>query len=163
MGRCVRTSHRRCIFDWFSRQLQLRPLYKQCFKVAKYLSYWPVCPLLLFFLHLTGSVSCSPPGSSVHGILQARILEWVAMSFSRGYSWPRDWTWVPCIAGRFFTVWATRELLPCLLCVLHIFPLVLTAVQSGYSVILQCLLFHWTESSMGTGVDLSAFFSSLFL
>ena len=42
------------------------------------------------------------PGSSVHGILQARILEWVAISFSRGSSWPRDWTWVSCIAGRLF-------------------------------------------------------------
>ena len=44
-----------------------------------------------------------------HGILQARILAWVAISFSRGSSQPRDWTWVSCIAGRFFTVWATRE------------------------------------------------------
>ena len=46
----------------------------------------------------------SPPGSSVHGILQARILEWVAISFSRGSSWLRDWTWgsyMPCIAGGF--------------------------------------------------------------
>ena len=51
----------------------------------------------------------SPPGSSVHGILQARILEWVAISFSKGSSWPRDWTQVSCIAGRFFTLWATRE------------------------------------------------------
>ena len=45
----------------------------------------------------------SPPDSSVHGILQARILAWVAMSFSRGSSSPRDQTWVSCIAGRFFT------------------------------------------------------------
>ena len=45
---------------------------------------------------------------SVHGILQARILEWVAIPFSRGSSWPRDWTRVSCIAGRFFTSWATR-------------------------------------------------------
>ena len=48
------------------------------------------------------------PGSSVHRILQAGILEWVAISFSRGSSWPRDWTPVSFIAGRFFTVWATR-------------------------------------------------------
>ena len=47
------------------------------------------------------------PGSSVHAILQARIQEWVAISISRGYSWPRDWTWVSCIDGRFFPVWAT--------------------------------------------------------
>ena len=43
-------------------------------------------------------MDCSPPGSSVHGILQARILEWVAMSFSRGYSWPRDWTSISCVS-----------------------------------------------------------------
>ena len=47
-----------------------------------------------------------------HGILQARVLEWVAIPFSRGSSQPRDWTWVSCIAGRFFTSWATREALP---------------------------------------------------
>ena len=52
-------------------------------------------------------MDCSPPGSSVHGILQARILEWVAISFSRGSSQHRDQTWVSCIAGRFFTIWAT--------------------------------------------------------
>ena len=54
-------------------------------------------------------MSCSPPGSSVHGIFQARILEWVAISFSRGSSWPRDQTQVSCIAGRLLTGWATRE------------------------------------------------------
>ena len=51
----------------------------------------------------------SPPGTSVHGIFQARILEWVAFLFSRGSSWPRGWTWVSGIAGGFFTIWATRE------------------------------------------------------
>ena len=51
----------------------------------------------------------SAPGSSVHGILQARILEWVAMSFSRGSSWPGDQTRVSSIAGSFFIVWTTRE------------------------------------------------------
>ena len=51
----------------------------------------------------------SLPGSSVHGILQARILEWVALPFSRGSFLPRDWTWISCIAGMFITVWATRE------------------------------------------------------
>ena len=49
------------------------------------------------------------PGSSVNGILQARILEWVAIPFSRGSSQSRDQTWVTCITGRFFTIWATRE------------------------------------------------------
>ena len=51
----------------------------------------------------------SPPGSSVHGILQARILEWVAVSSSRGSAQPRDWTHVSRIADKFFTVWATRD------------------------------------------------------
>jgi len=48
-------------------------------------------------------MDCSLLGSSVHGILQARILEWVAISFSRGTSQPRDQTWLFCITGRFFT------------------------------------------------------------
>ena len=54
-------------------------------------------------------VDCSWPGSSVHGILQARILEWVAISFSRESSQPRDQTLVSCMAGRCFILWATRE------------------------------------------------------
>ena len=52
----------------------------------------------------------SPPGSSVHGFLQARILEWVPIPFSRESSQPRDQTWVSCIGGRCFTIWATREI-----------------------------------------------------
>ena len=55
-------------------------------------------------------MDCSPPGSSVHGILQARILEWVAISLSREPSWPRDGTHVSCIAGRFLRRWATPVL-----------------------------------------------------
>ena len=58
---------------------------------------------------LCDPVDCSPPGSSVHGILQARILEWVVISFSSGSSQPRDRTWVSRISGGFFTVWATRD------------------------------------------------------
>ena len=58
---------------------------------------------------LCDPVDCSPPGSSVHGILQARVLEWVAISFSRGSSRPRNWTWVSRIEGRRFALWATRE------------------------------------------------------
>ena len=52
-------------------------------------------------------MDCSLPSSSVHGISQARILEWVAIPFSRGSSRARDWTWVSCIAGGFFTLWAS--------------------------------------------------------
>ena len=54
----------------------------------------------------------SLPGSSVHEILQTRILDWVAIPFSKVLSWPRDGNQVSCTAGRFFTVWATREA-PC--------------------------------------------------
>ena len=54
-------------------------------------------------------MDCSPPGASVHGILQARTLEWIAIAFSRGSSQPRDWTQVCCPAGRFFTIWATGK------------------------------------------------------
>ena len=52
---------------------------------------------------------CSPPGSSVHEISQARVLEGVAIPFSRASSQSRDWTRVSCIAGRFFTIWVTRK------------------------------------------------------
>ena len=54
-------------------------------------------------------MDCSPPDSSIHGIFQARVLEWVAISFSKESSQPRDWTRVSCIAGRHFTTWVTRE------------------------------------------------------
>ena len=54
-----------------------------------------------------GLVACQAPLSI--GILQARILEWVAMPSSRGSSQPRDWTQVSCSVGRFFTIWSTRE------------------------------------------------------
>ena len=54
-------------------------------------------------------MNCSLPGSSVHGILQARILEWIAIPFSSRSSWPSDQTVVSCIACRFFTSWVTRE------------------------------------------------------
>ena len=54
-------------------------------------------------------VDCSLPGSCIHGIPQARILEWVAIPFFRGSSWCRDRIPVFCIAGWFFTIWATRE------------------------------------------------------
>ena len=60
-------------------------------------------------LTLCDPIGCSLPGSSVHGILQARVLEWVAISFSRGSSWPRDRTQVSHVVGRCFTIWATRE------------------------------------------------------
>ena len=59
---------------------------------------------------LCNPMDCSPPGSSVHDISEARILEWVAISFSRGSSWTMDQTQLSCIAGRFFTAWAKNAI-----------------------------------------------------
>ena len=67
------------------------------------------CLVAKLYLTVCDLMDCSPPGSSVQGILQARVLEWVAIPSSRGSSWPRDQTWVSCIAGWFFTVRASRE------------------------------------------------------
>ena len=79
-------------------------------------------------------IDCSPPGSSVHGILQGRILEWVVMPSSRGSSPPWDWTQVFCFAGGIFTIWATREAL-CLS--VETFYLVLQKVHLGFHYLLQ--------------------------
>ena len=72
---------------------------------------WKKVKLLLAqsCLTLWDPMNCSSPGSSVHGISQARILEWIAIPFSRRSYQPRDQSRVSCIAGRFFTIWATRE------------------------------------------------------
>ena len=71
--------------------------------------YMRVCALssLQLCSTLCDPMDCSPPGSSVHGIIQARTLEWVVISLSRGSSQPKDWTRISCIsctAGRFFTI-----------------------------------------------------------
>ena len=70
--------------------------------------WWTGRPGVLQSMGVTKSQTC-PPVSFVHGILQARTLEWVAISFSRGSSRPRDWTQVSRIGGRRFNLWATRE------------------------------------------------------
>ena len=70
---------------------------------VKWSEVTPSCPTLC------NTMDCSPPGSLVHGIFQAWILEWVAISFSKGSSWPRDETQDSRIVGRCFTIWATRE------------------------------------------------------
>ena len=71
--------------------------------VAVYCSVTQLC------LTLFNPMDCSLPGSFVHGTLQARIVEWVAMSFSLGSPQPSGWTQAFCIAGRPITIWATRE------------------------------------------------------
>ena len=71
----------------------------QCMKVKSESEVALSCPTL------SDRMDCSLPGSSVHGIFQARVLEWVAISFSKGSSRPRDQTWVYRISCRHFTIW----------------------------------------------------------
>ena len=100
-------------------------IYFQCIKsFLCILSLWSFGSLCLFLITyvllsevlvaqlcptLCDPMDCGLPGSSDHGILQARIQELVSISFSRGSSWSTFKTWVSCITGKFFTVWATRE------------------------------------------------------
>ena len=79
-------------------------------RLLKFPGPWTLVSVAQSCLSPCDPVDCSPPGSSVHGILQARVLGWVAISFFRGSSQPRDRTWVSCNAGRFFTIWATRQM-----------------------------------------------------
>ena len=69
---------------------------------------WIVCVLVTQSCPtLCDPMDCSPPGSSAHGAFQ-EILEWVAIPSPGESSRPRDWTWVSCIEGRFFTIWGSR-------------------------------------------------------
>ena len=70
-----------------------------------------LCVHMLSHVWLWDPMDCSLPGSSVHGISQARILQCVAISFSRESPWPKDWIQVSCIAGRFFNCCTTWEAL----------------------------------------------------
>ena len=84
---------------------------EKCLQTTLLLSLvgWSVKSLSHVRVHsVCDPVDCSPPGCSFHEIFQARILEWVAISSSRGPSRTGDWTWVSQTAGRFFTAWATR-------------------------------------------------------
>ena len=80
---------------------------------------------------LCETIDCSPPVYSVHGIFQARILEWFAMLSSRGSFQPRDRTQVSCIAGRFYIVWATRDA--------HTFPGEILPVDQSWHTLGQLL------------------------
>ena len=104
----------RCAAQWFRVFADI--IHYRLLQDNGYISQWVcACVHMCMFSHVWLLVApwtaahCSPPGSSVHGIFQARVLEWVAISFSRGSSQPRDRTQVSHTAGRHFTVWATRE------------------------------------------------------
>ena len=105
-GTCISCIGRQILYPWATWEAQTPSM--QTRKVQKSVS------------HSIMSNSLQPderslPGSSIRGIFQARILGWVAISFSRRSFWPRDWTQVSHIVGRSFTVWATREVCTLLL------------------------------------------------
>ena len=78
---------------------------------------------------LCDPMDCSLPGSYIHGISQARKLEWVAISFSRAPSQPRDWTQVSWVAGRCFTTWAIREALQITMCFVKLGSITIKAIN----------------------------------
>ena len=84
-----------------------------CQPLASWIFFNPITSLKVLFtqlcLILCNLGDCRWPSSSVHGILQARTLEWVAIPFSRGSSQPRDQSQVSCIVDRYFIIWTTRE------------------------------------------------------
>ena len=95
--------------QWFRWEWFFLPFYE----IQAILTRLTCVGVTLVIYHLVIPTLCdtrdrSPPGSSVRGILQVRIPEWVAVPFSRGSSWPSEWTRVFCIAGRFFTTSATE-------------------------------------------------------
>ena len=119
-------THTMAVKTWSPDHWTTRKFPRQVFKFNffslffKINFYWSIVALCESVLHTHVSVcggsvvSCSLRGSPVHGILQARILEWVAMPSSRASSQPRDGTWVSyvsCNAGGFFTCWAIGEAL----------------------------------------------------
>ena len=118
--------------------------------ILLFVSFPPTYKQLLIFPTVCESESeivqscltlCRPhaPGSSVHGILQARVLEWVAISFSRGSSQPRDQTQVSHLAGSPFTLWATREDI-----YIHIYILYAIYIKQNYFSHIILLYFYFT-------------------
>ena len=115
---------------------------------------------------LPDPVGCSPPGSSVHGILQATTLEWAATSFSRGSSWPRDQTHVSCIGRQILCHWATREVhsvrKQMFLCILNVFLLSVTGYSLGLRNRNMVTIHMYTVSCLLYILSLSLRFLSIF-
>ena len=108
------------VFWWLVKNMQIWWLIEQenCFKKKELRSHpsleniWyhsTKIRALFNFRLFCGPMDCRPPGSSAHGILQARTVQWAAIPFFKGPSPPKDRTWVPCTAGGFSTTWASRE------------------------------------------------------
>ena len=98
-----------CIYQCSSQERNTLKNILQTLCLQSCLLHWTALKVLVAqsCLTLCNPMGSNPSFSSVHGILQ-RILEWIAIPFSRGSSQPRNQTQVSCIAGRFFTIWATR-------------------------------------------------------
>ena len=99
---------------------------------------------------LCNPTDCNPPCSSVLGISQAQILEWIDIPFSRGFFQLRDWTQVSCIACKFFTIWATREA-------------IYSAKQKQSYPVMYCLLVHWKRKTFLHCSSFYNLFSSHFI
>ena len=101
-------------FSWVSFILRLSD-----FLVSHTLLSAVLCSVAQSCLTLCDPMDCSPPAYSVHRISQSRILEWVAISPSKGSSQPRDRTWVSCIGRQILYHWATREANACIKCLIN--------------------------------------------
>ena len=120
--------------------------------------------VILSYPTLCDPMDFGPPGSSIHGILQARILEWVAIPFSRRSFQFRDQTQVSRIIGRFFTIWAAREAKqkPCLLSNKNIRAVKVKVSQSCLPLQSHGLHSLWNFPSQNTGVGSCYLFQGIF-
>ena len=103
---------RKILYDWAMRKAHLLSPPHSCWQPCFWLHGGMRAHSLSCVWLFCDPTGCSPQGSSLHGVLQARKLEWVAVSFSRGSSWPRDWTQVSCVScigRRILYHWATWE------------------------------------------------------
>ena len=109
---------------------------------------------------LCDRMDCSLPCSSIHGIFQARVLGWVAISFSRGSSLPRDWPRVFCIVGRRFTIWATREVTgysPIFNKKLKKGRMLASLVKNNFSLNILPKVIYWKHTLLGRGSNLNVY------
>ena len=156
--------------QWFELSDFASPKQNQCSPVGhsphpSLLCLWKKVKLLSR-VRLCNPMDCSLQGSSIHGIFQARILGWVAISFPRRSSWPRDWPRVSHIVGRHFTVWATRE---------AIVPYSYTIAKSSWGleftitflsalwivILVEPLMYHWVFPTVGVTRDFIYSFNNL--
>ena len=129
--------------DWVNKTKTQTSEHLKTYEWSLGMPWWcaPSC------LTLWDPMDCSPSGSSVHGISQGKILEWVAISFSRGSFQPRDWTHISWINRQIIGHWATREA-PCCISNRKKFPQFSSrAMQhNGWEQLIFALIPSWTLS-----------------